>query len=100
MANEWKDEKDKVMPVKQWLEERRVLQAELQKLKDKLAISERTARAEAQVKVTLQTSLFKRIKIDFLLLISWLTELENRITFSGEVEVEAEDTGRRFKACA
>lgn len=26
VANEWKDEKDKVMPVKQWLEERRMLQ--------------------------------------------------------------------------
>ena len=26
VANEWKDEKDKVMPVKQWLEERRILQ--------------------------------------------------------------------------
>ncbi|KAL0398892.1 UNVERIFIED_CONTAM: Microtubule-associated protein 70-5 [Sesamum radiatum] len=50
VANEWKDEKDKVMPVKQWLEERRMLQAEMQKLKDKLAISERAAKAEAQVK--------------------------------------------------
>ncbi|KAL0363123.1 UNVERIFIED_CONTAM: Microtubule-associated protein 70-5 [Sesamum calycinum] len=53
VANEWKDEKDKVMPVKQWLEERRMLQAEMQKLKDKLAISERAAKAEAQVKVKL-----------------------------------------------
>lgn len=26
VANEWKDESDKVMPVKQWLEERRILQ--------------------------------------------------------------------------
>jgi hypothetical protein len=26
VANEWKDENDKVMPVKQWLEERRLLQ--------------------------------------------------------------------------
>lgn len=26
VANEWKDANDKVMPVKQWLEERRVLQ--------------------------------------------------------------------------
>lgn len=26
VANEWKDEIDKVMPVKQWLEERRLLQ--------------------------------------------------------------------------
>lgn len=26
VANEWKDENDKVMPIKQWLEERRLLQ--------------------------------------------------------------------------
>jgi hypothetical protein len=26
VANDWKDENDKVMPVKQWLEERRFLQ--------------------------------------------------------------------------
>lgn len=26
VANEWKDENDKVMPVRQWLEERRLLQ--------------------------------------------------------------------------
>lgn len=26
VANEWKDENDKVMPVKQWLEERRIFQ--------------------------------------------------------------------------
>lgn len=50
VANEWKDENDKVMPVKQWLEERRVLQAEMQRLKDKLAVTERTAKAEAQLK--------------------------------------------------
>ncbi|KAL7130456.1 hypothetical protein ABFS83_13G135400 [Erythranthe nasuta] len=57
VANEWKDDKDKVMPVKQWLEERRVLQAEMQKLKDKLAISERAAKAEAQVKEKLKLRL-------------------------------------------
>ncbi|XP_022880320.1 microtubule-associated protein 70-5-like [Olea europaea var. sylvestris] len=50
VANEWKDENDKVMPVKQWLEERRMLQAEMQRLRDKLAISERTAKAETQLK--------------------------------------------------
>ncbi|KAI7757577.1 hypothetical protein M8C21_016468 [Ambrosia artemisiifolia] len=38
VANEWKDEKDKVMP------------AEMQRLRDKLAISERTAKSEAQLK--------------------------------------------------
>ncbi|XP_075478602.1 microtubule-associated protein 70-5-like [Primulina tabacum] len=57
VANEWKDEKDKVMPVKQWLEERRTLQAEIQKLKDKLTSSERTANAEAQVKDKLKLRL-------------------------------------------
>ncbi|KAK3022638.1 hypothetical protein RJ639_045404 [Escallonia herrerae] len=50
VANEWKDEDYKVMPVKQWLEERRLMQAEMQRLQDKLAISERTARTEAQLK--------------------------------------------------
>lgn len=50
VANEWKDENDKVMPVKQWLEERRLLQAEMQRLRDKLTISERTAKSEAQLK--------------------------------------------------
>ncbi|KAL4280005.1 hypothetical protein GQ457_03G037410 [Hibiscus cannabinus] len=49
-ANEWKDEDNKVMPVKQWLGDRRLLQAEMQRLKDKLAVSERTAMAEAQLK--------------------------------------------------
>lgn len=50
VANEWKDENDKVMPVKQWLGERRILQTEMQRLKDKLAVSERTAKAESQLK--------------------------------------------------
>ncbi|KAA3462720.1 microtubule-associated protein 70-4-like [Gossypium australe] len=51
VANEWKDSNDKVMPVKQWLEERRFLQGEMQQLRDKLAITERTAKSEAQLKV-------------------------------------------------
>ncbi|KAK8299636.1 hypothetical protein V6Z12_D05G335400 [Gossypium hirsutum] len=50
VANEWKDANDKVMPVKQWLEERRCLQGEMQQLRDKLAITERTAKSEAQLK--------------------------------------------------
>ncbi|KAH6777244.1 microtubule-associated proteins 70-5 [Perilla frutescens var. frutescens] len=57
VANEWKDDNDKVMPVKQWLEERRLFQAEMQKLKDKLAISERAVKAEAQVKEKLKLRL-------------------------------------------
>ncbi|KAH7656638.1 Microtubule-associated protein 70 [Dioscorea alata] len=50
VANEWKDANDKVMPVRQWLEERRFMQGEMQQLRDKLAIVERTARSEAQLK--------------------------------------------------
>lgn len=51
VANDWKDASDKVMPVKQWLEERKFYQGEMQQLKDKLAIAERAAKAEAQLKV-------------------------------------------------
>lgn len=50
VANDWKDANDKVMPVKQWLEERRFYQGEMQHLKEKLAIAERAAKAEAQLK--------------------------------------------------
>nr|GEY51335.1 microtubule-associated protein 70-1-like [Tanacetum cinerariifolium] len=57
VANEWKDANDKVMPVKQWLEERRFLQGEMQQLRDKLAITERAARSEAQLKEKFQLRL-------------------------------------------
>ncbi|KAF3488310.1 hypothetical protein F2Q69_00056859 [Brassica cretica] len=57
VANEWKDENDRVMPVRQWLEERRLLHGEMQKLKDKLAVSERTAKAESQLKERLKLRL-------------------------------------------
>ncbi|KAL3632567.1 hypothetical protein CASFOL_025551 [Castilleja foliolosa] len=50
VANDWKDANDKVMPVKQWLEERKFYQGEMQQLKDKLAIAERAAKSEAQLK--------------------------------------------------
>ncbi|KAM6589211.1 microtubule-associated protein 70-1 isoform X2 [Cannabis sativa] len=50
VANEWKDANDKVMPVKQWLEERRFLQGEMQNLRDKLTVAERAAKSEAQLK--------------------------------------------------
>ncbi|KAK1319352.1 Microtubule-associated protein 70-2 [Acorus calamus] len=50
VANEWKDANDKVMPVRQWLEERRFLQGDMQQLRDKLAVAERTAKSEAQLK--------------------------------------------------
>ncbi|WOL00984.1 microtubule-associated protein 70-1 [Canna indica] len=57
VANEWKDANDKVMPVKQWLEERRFMQGEMQQLRDKLAIAERAARSEAQLKEKFQLRL-------------------------------------------
>ncbi|KAF8407586.1 hypothetical protein HHK36_006720 [Tetracentron sinense] len=50
VANEWKDANDKVMPVRQWLEDRRFMQGEMQQLREKLAIAERTAKSEAQLK--------------------------------------------------
>lgn len=78
-ANEWKDDADKLMPVKRWLEERRLLQVqkkgsehihnaaaiplpevkyvisiiqgEIQRLRDKIAIAERSAKVEAQLNV-------------------------------------------------
>ncbi|CAI5505410.1 unnamed protein product [Closterium sp. Naga37s-1] len=51
VANEWKDDNDKVIPVKQWLEERRVMVGEAEKLKEKLAHAERATKYEAQMKV-------------------------------------------------
>ncbi|KAF8107973.1 hypothetical protein N665_0116s0169 [Sinapis alba] len=57
VANEWKDGNDKVMPVKQWLEERRFLQGEMQQLRDKLAITDRAAKSEAQLKEKFQQRL-------------------------------------------
>lgn len=57
VANEWKDGNDKVMPVKQWLEERRFIQGEMQHLRDKLAIAERAAKSEAQQKEKFQLRL-------------------------------------------
>ncbi|XP_042383104.1 microtubule-associated protein 70-5-like [Zingiber officinale] len=56
-ANEWKDDGDKVIPVKQWLEERRILQGEIQRLKDKLTLAGRTLKAETQLKEKLSLRL-------------------------------------------
>jgi DNA repair exonuclease SbcCD ATPase subunit len=50
VANDWKDGNDKVMPVRQWLEERRFFQGEMQQLKDKLVVAERAAKSEAELK--------------------------------------------------
>ncbi|CAI0457426.1 unnamed protein product [Linum tenue] len=61
VANEWKDANDKVMPVKQWLEERRFLQGEMQQLRDKLNIAERTAKSEAQLKDYAVSNIFSVI---------------------------------------
>ncbi|KAK8957781.1 Microtubule-associated protein 70-2 [Platanthera zijinensis] len=38
VANEWKDANDRVMSVKQWVEDRRFMQGEMQQLRDKLTI--------------------------------------------------------------
>ncbi|PKA56092.1 Microtubule-associated protein 70-2 [Apostasia shenzhenica] len=57
VANEWKDANDKVMPVKQWLEDRRFMQGEMQQLRDKLAVAERTAKSEALLKEKFQLRL-------------------------------------------
>ncbi|KAK1277621.1 Microtubule-associated protein 70-2 [Acorus gramineus] len=57
VANEWKDANDKVMPVRQWLEDRRFMQGEMQQLRDKLAVAERTAKSEAQLKEKFQLRL-------------------------------------------
>ncbi|KAK8966182.1 Microtubule-associated protein 70-2 [Platanthera guangdongensis] len=54
IANEWKDANDKVIPVKQWLEERRILLGEMQQLRDKLTIAERAAKSEALLKERFQ----------------------------------------------
>jgi wobble nucleotide-excising tRNase len=51
VANSWKDSEDKLMPVKQWLDERRVMQGEIQKLREKLAAMEKSAKNELQLKV-------------------------------------------------
>lgn len=57
VANEWKDASDKVMPVKQWLEERRFMQGEMQQLRDKLNTAERMAKTQVQLKEKFQSRL-------------------------------------------
>lgn len=57
-ANEWKDDADKLMPVKRWLDERKHLQGEMQRLRDKITIAERSAKVEAQINDKLK----KRLK--------------------------------------
>ncbi|KAJ8619945.1 hypothetical protein MRB53_028474 [Persea americana] len=67
VENEWKDDSDKVMPVKQWLEEKRILQEEMQRLRDKLAVSERTDKAEAQLQDKLRLRLKTLERMPFLI---------------------------------
>ncbi|XP_073397014.1 microtubule-associated protein 70-2 isoform X2 [Physcomitrium patens] len=57
VANDWKDENEKVMPVKQWLEERRFMQGEMQQVREKLACAERACKSEAQAKEKVQLRL-------------------------------------------
>lgn len=57
-ANAWKDDADKLMPVKRWLEERRLLQGEIKRLHDKITIAERSAKVEGQ----LNDKLKRRVK--------------------------------------
>ncbi|CAK9212635.1 unnamed protein product [Sphagnum troendelagicum] len=57
VANSWKDSQDKLMPVKQWLDERRFMQGEIQQLRDKLSAMEKSAKNELQLKDKLQLRL-------------------------------------------
>eukprot|EP00253_Pinus_taeda_P033516 PITA_33516 len=50
VGHEWRDGNDKVIPLKRWLEERRFIQGEMQQLREKVALAERTAKAEEQLK--------------------------------------------------
>ncbi|XP_078164206.1 microtubule-associated protein 70-4-like [Carex rostrata] len=56
-ANEWKGEGDKVMPVKKWLEERRFMQGEIQRLRNKMGMAEKTAKVESQLNEKLRIRL-------------------------------------------
>eukprot|EP00850_Spirogloea_muscicola_P003870 SM000016S01858 [mRNA] locus=s16:222780:225415:- [translate_table: standard] len=53
VANDWKDNIDKVIPMKQWLDERKHLLGEAQALREKLAIADRSCRSEQMLKVLL-----------------------------------------------
>ncbi|MCO5595022.1 hypothetical protein L7F22_049059 [Adiantum nelumboides] len=57
VANGWKGSNGKVMPVKHWLEERRLLQSEMEQLREKLASMERAAKSEAVLKDKVQLRL-------------------------------------------
>ncbi|GBG69854.1 hypothetical protein CBR_g4681 [Chara braunii] len=56
-ANRFKDDDEKVVPVKRWLEDRHFLQGEVNLLRDKLAHSERLMKSESQLKERLRLRL-------------------------------------------
>ncbi|KAJ3673617.1 hypothetical protein LUZ60_005609 [Juncus effusus] len=53
-VQEWRDENT---PVKKWLEERRFLQAEIQRLRNRMTISEKSAKTESQLNEKLRVRL-------------------------------------------
>ncbi|OEL15767.1 Microtubule-associated protein 70-4 [Dichanthelium oligosanthes] len=83
-ANEWKDDSDKLMPVKRWLEERRLLQGEVQRLRDKITIAEKSVKIEAQ----LNDKLKRRLK-------SLEEDMRNEISDSSAKEINKQVTSKR-----
>ncbi|KAG2542500.1 hypothetical protein PVAP13_9NG641600 [Panicum virgatum] len=83
-ANEWKDDSDKLMPVKRWLEERRLLQGDIQRLRDKITIAEKSAKIEAQ----LNDKLKRRLK-------SLEEDMRNEISNSSTKEITEKVASRR-----
>ncbi|CAD6210203.1 unnamed protein product [Miscanthus lutarioriparius] len=83
-ANEWKDDSDKLMPVKRWLEERRLLQGEIQRLRDKITIAEKSSKIEAQ----LNDKLKRRLK-------SLEDDMRNETFNSSTKEINKQATPRR-----
>eukprot|EP00270_Netrium_digitus_P010415 TRINITY_DN3230_c0_g1_i3.p1 TRINITY_DN3230_c0_g1~~TRINITY_DN3230_c0_g1_i3.p1 ORF type:complete len:564 (-),score=77.56 TRINITY_DN3230_c0_g1_i3:537-2228(-) len=57
VANEWKEDDEKVIPLKQWMEERRCIQAEIQSLKEKIFAAERVSKYECHMKERYQLRL-------------------------------------------
>jgi len=84
-ANEWKDDSDKLMPVKRWLEERRLLQGEIQRLRDKITIAEKSAKIEAQ----LNDKLKGRLK-------SLEEDMRNEISNSSTKEITKKSHSRKI----
>nr|ACG43509.1 ATMAP70-2 [Zea mays] len=83
-ANEWKDDSDKLMPVKRWLEERRLLQGEIQRLRDRITVAEKSAKIEAQ----LNDKLKRRLK-------SLEEDMRNKTSNSSTKEINKQATPKR-----